>query len=84
MDLAFLFIRTANVQEIGLVIDRPGMKTAVVEIKSSKIIRDEQTETVARLGHDIPNSELFFLSRDPEPKQFGGVWRERIGQIIAR
>lgn len=49
MDLAFLFIRTANVQEIGLVIDRPRMKTAVVGIRSSKIIGDEQTEKVAKL-----------------------------------
>lgn len=72
-DWAFSFIRTADDQEIDLVIDRPGMKTLVVEIKSTKAVRAEHTEVVARLGKDIPDSEIVLLSRDTEPKQYGSV-----------
>jgi len=85
-DWAFSFLRTADGQELDLVIDRPGMRTLVVEIKSTKAIRTEHTEVAARLGKDIPDSEILVLSRDPEPKQYGAVrslhWREGIAAIF--
>jgi hypothetical protein len=80
------FLRTADDQEVDLVIDRRGMKTLVVEIESTTTIRSEHTEVVARLGRDIPESELLVLSRDPEQKQYGEVrclhWREGIEHIF--
>jgi predicted AAA+ superfamily ATPase len=80
------FLRTADDQEVDLVIDRPGMKTLVVEIESTKIIRSEHTEVVARLGRDIPDSEILVLSRDPERKQYGSVkclhWSEGLTSIF--
>ena len=83
---AFSFIRTADDQELDLIIDRPGMKTLVVEIKSTKVIRAEHTEGAARLGKDIPVCEIVILSRDTEPKQYGPVrcmhWREGIAQMF--
>jgi predicted AAA+ superfamily ATPase len=85
-DWAFSFIRTADDQELDLVIDRPGMKTLAVEITSTKFIRSEHTEVAARLGKDIPDSEIVVLSRDTEPKQYGSVrcmhWREGIRQMF--
>lgn len=85
-DWAFSFIKTADDQEIDLVIDRPGMKTAVVEIKSTKTIKAEHTAVLTRLGSDIPESELFVLSRDPEPKRFDSVnclsWRDGTEMIL--
>lgn len=86
-DWGFFFIRTADDQEIDLIIDRPGMKSMVVEIKSTKKIRSEHTEVAARLGKDIPDSEILILSRDEEPKKYGSVdclyWRDGIDRILA-
>lgn len=85
-DWAFSFMRTADDQELDLLIDRPGMKTLVIEIKSTKILRPEHTLVATRLGQDIPDSEIVVLSRDPEPKQYGAVrcmhWREGIAEIF--
>jgi len=85
-DWAFSFLRTADGQEVDLVIDRPGMKTIVAEIKSTKVVRAEHTEVVARLGKDIPDSEIVLLSRDTEPKQYGNVrcmhWRDGIAYMF--
>ena len=85
-DWAFSFIRTADDQEVDLVIDRPGMRTIVAEIKSTKVVRAEHTEVVARLGKDIPDSEIVLLSRDTEPKQYGNVrcmhWRDGIAYMF--
>jgi hypothetical protein len=49
------------------------MKTLVVEIKSTKAVRAEHTEVVARFGKDIPDSEIVLFSRDTEPTQYGTV-----------
>ncbi len=85
-DWAFSFVRTADDQELDLIVDRPGMKTLVVEIKSTKAIRAEHAEVAGRLGKDIPESEIVVLSRDTEPKQYGAVrcmhWREGIAQMF--
>jgi hypothetical protein len=62
------------------------MKTLVVEIKSTKVVRAEHTEVVARLGKDIPDSEIVLLSRDTEPKQYGTVrcmhWRDGVNYMF--
>jgi predicted AAA+ superfamily ATPase len=85
-DWDFSFIRTSDDQEIDLVIDRPGMTTAVIEIKSTLAVKPEDTEVVDRLGKDISNSIRLVLSRDPEPKRYGDVrclhWRDGIREIL--
>lgn len=85
-DYHYSFLRTADDQEIDLIIDRPGRPRAVIEIKSTNRVRPENTEVILRLGSDIDNRELFLLSRDPEPKQFGELlclpWADGIEKII--
>ncbi len=85
-DWAFSFIRTADDQELDLIIDRPGMSTVVVEIKSTTRVRSEDSVVAARLGKDIPNSQIVVLSRDLEPKRYGAVtcmhWRDGIKDMF--
>jgi predicted AAA+ superfamily ATPase len=67
------YLRTKDGVEIDLVIERPGLKRALVEIKSTERVADEDIRPLARLGKDVANSEAFCLTRDPTPKRIGTV-----------
>ena len=85
-DYQFSFLRTANDKELDLIIDRPGHTRAVVEIKSTRNVREDDVAITNRLGSEIQDSTLYCLSRDPVRKRFGGVealhWREGLREII--
>ena len=85
-DYQFYFLRTGNNKELDLIIDRPGHPRAVVEIKSSKDIKEADIETAQNLGSEITNAELYCLSRDPYAKTYGSLkampWQEGIREII--
>ncbi len=72
-DYRFSYLCTKDGVEIDLVIERPGLKKALVEIKSSDLIRPEDLRSFRRLGTDIPQSDLFCFSRDPHPKKIEGI-----------
>lgn len=72
-DYRLSYLRTKNGVEIDLVIERPGLKRALVEIKSTERVADEDIRSLTRLGKDVPNSEAFCLTRDPIPKRIGAV-----------
>ncbi len=86
LDFQFSFLRTDTDQEIDLIVDRPGRAPAVVEIKSSNNIREDDVQTTLRLGSDIAGAELYCLSRDPRPKKFGDLlalpWQEGIQALL--
>ena len=71
--------------EIDLIIERPGMPIALVEIKSSENIRDEHIKSLETLGREIPNSERFCLSRDPVNRIKNGIhvlnWEHGIEEL---
>jgi len=79
------YLRTKDGVEIDLVIERPGLKRALVEIKSTERVSDEDIGSLTRLGKDVPNSEAFCLSRDPTPKKIGAVsclpWQQGLIEI---
>ncbi len=72
-DYRFSYLCTKDGVEIDLVIERPGRKKALVEIKSTEFLRPEDIRSFRKLGADVPKSDLFCLSRDPRPKKMGGV-----------
>lgn len=84
-DYSFSYLRTKDDVEIDLVIERPGMPRALVEIKSSEAITSEHLTSLVRLGRDIPSSELFCLSQDPHKKIIDGVsvlpWKEGLREL---
>jgi len=86
-DFQFSFLRTANNQEIDLIIDRPGHKRAVVEIKYTTNLRESDVTVTNRLGSEISDASLYCLSRDSTRKQFGAVdamhWQDGIAEIIS-
>lgn len=72
-DYRFSYLRTKDGVEIDLIIERPGLKRALVEIKPTARVTEDDVRALQQLGNDIPNSEAFCLSLDPTPKKIGAV-----------
>ena len=79
-DWRFSYLRTKDGLEIDLVIERPGMPVALIEIKSTDLIREEHVKPLRLLGADIPNSEMICLSQEPRARLVDGIkvfpWKE--------
>jgi uncharacterized protein len=76
-DWRLSYLRTKDDAEIDLIIERPGMKRAAVEIKSTSRIGDSDARTgsFARLVGDLANTEGYLLSQDPLERKVDGIWR---------
>lgn len=72
-DWEFSYIRTKNDVEIDLIVDRPGSKKLLIEIKSKDRVFEQDTKSLVSLGSDIHNSEKFLLSNDPLEQKIGPV-----------
>lgn len=72
-DFAFSYLRTRDDAEIDLIVERPGRRLALIEIKSTDQVREEDVASLARLKKNLPESETFCLSRDAVPKKIGEV-----------
>jgi predicted AAA+ superfamily ATPase len=84
-DYRFSYLRTKDGAEIDLIVERPGKKAAVIEIKSTERVDERDTGPLERLARDFPNSEPFVFSRDPVAKVIGAVrtvpWQEGLGLL---
>ena len=85
-DCKFSYLRTKDDAEIDLIIERPGLPVALVEIKSTDKIDDRDTKTVGSFLKDFNKAEGFCLSRDPIPKKIGKIsclhWRDGLKTIF--
>jgi len=73
-DWRFSYLKTEGDAEIDLIIERPGMPKALVEIKSGNRVTERDTLAVNRFYPDLVPAEAFCLSRDPHEKKIGSVW----------
>jgi predicted AAA+ superfamily ATPase len=73
-DWRFSYLRTSGQAEIDLIIERPGMPKALIEIKSSGRITERDTRALNHFYPDLGPAEAFCLSRDPHQKKIGAVW----------
>ena len=72
-DYELSYLRTKDGVEIDLIIERPGLKRALVEIKSSDQITEDDLRPLYSICKDIPNSEAYCLSRDSKPKKINSI-----------
>lgn len=72
-DYRLSYLRTGANVEIDLIVERPGMKRAVIEIKSTTSVSKNDLQGLLSLGKDVPNGELFCFSMDTMPKIIEGV-----------
>ncbi len=66
-------LRTQAGAEIDLLIERPGDKTVLIEIKSTTDVRADHLKHLRHFQTDIQNSQAMCLSRDPAVKQIDSV-----------
>lgn len=84
-DFRFSYLRTKDDAEIDLIVDRPGLPTALVEIKSKQRIDERDTRSLERFAADMPRTEAYVLSTDPIPKRIGRVlafpWQRGLAEL---
>ena len=73
LDYELSYLRTHDDAEIDLILERPGLPRALIEIKSTVQVTRDHLRHVAQFAKDISNSESFCLSRDPHAKKIDGV-----------
>jgi hypothetical protein len=73
-DWRFSSFRTDGEAEIDLIVERPGMPKALVEMKSTERAGDGEVAALNRFLPDPRPAEAFRLSRDPHEKTIGHAW----------
>lgn len=63
-DWEFSYFATKDHVEIDLVIDRPGLPIAFIEIKSGTKINKEHCRHLLKIKKDLPKAEYFLFSQD--------------------
>ena len=86
-DFSFSYLRTKDDAEIDLIIERPGMPIALVEIKSTDRVDEDDVATLRRFLPDFPGAKALCLSLDPHAKILHGIecvyWTQGIREILA-
>jgi predicted AAA+ superfamily ATPase len=84
-DWQFSYLRTKDDAEIDLIIERPGKRPVLVEVKSTSRLRDDHVAGLQRFKNDFERPLLLCLSRDELPQARGEVigrhWRSGIEQL---
>ncbi len=72
-DYRFSYLRTKDDAEIDLIIERPGLPMALIEIKSKVQTDERDIRTLRAFQSDMKNTDAYCLSRDPVPKIIDGI-----------
>ena len=84
-DYRFSYLRTKDGAEVDLIVERPGSRTALVEIKSTDRVDERDIRDLCRFLPDFPGAEAFCLSRDKARKRIGDVlavpWQEGLEEL---
>lgn len=72
-DYRFSYLRTKDNAEIDLIIERPGMPMALIEIKSTHQVAEKDIGSLKRFSRDFQNCEAFCLSLDATPRMANGI-----------
>ena len=88
-DYLLSYIYTKDGAEVDLVIDRPGQKLLLIEIKSTnKIDPLTHLRTLQMITEDLKKVESYCLSQDPSPQKWGKVtclpWEEGIQTLLPK
>lgn len=85
LDYKFSYLLTKDNVEIDLIVERPGRKRALIEIKSTTLVRAEDVRALNSIAPDFKNAQAFCFSQDPTPKKFDCVtslhWLEGLKEL---
>ena len=84
-DYRLSYLLTKDQAEIDLILERPGLPTALIEIKSSSHVDGRDTKILKKFGGDFKNSQSYILSEDPTPKKIDHIlalpWLEGLQEL---
>ena len=82
------FMREDNDHEIDLIIERNGMKTCLVEIKSTELVHESHIKGLQYFKKFFPDAICYVLSRDPIAKIIDDVhcvpWEQGLSEILLK
>lgn len=85
LDYKFSYLRTKDNAEIDLIIERPGQKTLLLEVKSAEKIDERHIKHLLLFQEDFPNSELICVSRVKRKQKLQSVsvlpWDKALNEI---
>ncbi len=85
LDYQFSYLRTKDDAEIDLIVERPGMPTALIEIKSTENTSGINFTNLERFRKDVKNTEAFVFSLDTTPRKAGSItylhWKQGIQEL---
>ncbi len=85
-DFSLSYLMTKDDVEIDLIVERPGKRTILIEIKSTDKIKEDDIRSLSKISQDFKNSEAVCLSNDPRPQQFSSVrcmhWKEGVEYLF--
>ena len=67
-DYRFSYLRTKDDLEIDLIIERPGEKLLLIEIKSSTTVDEIEISRLRAIKNDLEPCELWVASRESQPR----------------
>ena len=87
LDWELSYLRTKEDVEIDLVIDRPGARRLLVEIKSKDRVTERDAKSLETLGVALDsNSERWLISTDPIEQSFSGTralhWKVALQELF--
>lgn len=81
----FSYVRTAGGVEVDLVIERPGLPIALVEIKSAHMVDEKTINTLNVFQRLFTNADALILSQESTARRVGKVtvfpWKEGIAAL---
>jgi len=85
-DFRLSYLRTKDDAEIDLIVERPGKKPLLVEIKSSENVDAVEVRKLARFLDDPAFDKGLFLSRDAQPRVLHDIpifpWQQGLRHIF--
>lgn len=84
-DYRLSYLRTKDDAEIDLIVERPGMPIALIEIKSSTRVDEQHVRTLQVFRKEMGACDAFCLSRDPVARIVNGIhvvpWMQGIQEL---
>ena len=84
-DWRLSYLQTRSGAEIDLVIERPDMRAALIEIKSAERVDERAVRNLARFTGDFAEALAMCISRDPARMQIGDVlcvhWQDALREL---
>lgn len=84
-DYVASYLTTADGAEIDLILERPGLPLALIEIKSKKRITEHDLRHLLRLHKEMPEAEAFCLSQDPHSLKIENIrcmpWQAGLAEV---